>query len=49
MPRPAAESFEDEPEVALVLRWEGDEQRLWFRSAWLAWRTADRFTEAKGT
>jgi hypothetical protein len=49
VPRPAAESFEEEPEVALVLRWEGDEQRLWFRSAWLAWRTADRFTETKGT
>lgn len=46
--RPAAESIEDEPDVALVLRWEGEEQWLWFRSAWLAWRTADRFTEAVG-
>ena len=31
--------------MALVLRWDGQEQRLAFRSAWLAWRTADRFTE----
>jgi len=44
--RPAAESFDDEPDVAVVLRWGDQEQWLWFRSAWLAWRTADRFTEA---
>jgi hypothetical protein len=41
--RPASEPIEDEPECWLVLRWEGGEQLLGFRSAWLAWRTADRF------
>jgi hypothetical protein len=42
--RPDAESFEDEPDVHLVLRFGADgEQRLIFRSAWLAWEAADRF------
>jgi len=46
VPEPLAESFDPEPEVELVLRWDGDtqaEQRLTFRSAWLAWKAARRF------
>ena len=44
---PFVESFDPEPEVELVIRWEGDpgEQRLTFRSAWLAWKAARRFRE----
>ena len=53
---PLAESFDPEPEVELVIRWESeaddagrpgelDEQRLTFRSAWLAWKAARRFRE----
>jgi hypothetical protein len=48
VPEPVAESFDPEPEVDLLIRWEGDdpgEQRLTFRSAWLAWRAARRFRE----
>ncbi|HSL11579.1 MAG TPA: hypothetical protein VLA82_09740 [Actinomycetota bacterium] len=50
VPEPLAESFEPEPEVALVLRWDGDpgEQRLTFRSAWLAWTAARRFRALMG-
>jgi hypothetical protein len=45
VPEPRAESFDPEPEVQLVLRWDGEpgEQRLTFRSAWLAWAAARRF------
>jgi hypothetical protein len=45
VPEPLAESFDPEPEVELVLRWDGDpgEQRLTFRSAWLAWKAVRRF------
>ena len=55
---PPAESFDPEPEVELVIRWESeadagrpgelDEQRLTFRSAWLAWKAARRFRELIG-
>jgi hypothetical protein len=47
VPEPLAESFDPEPEVELVLRFDGDpgEQRLTFRSAWLAWKAARRFRE----
>jgi hypothetical protein len=45
--RPLAESFDDEPDVHLVLRFGSDgEQRLTFRSAWLAWQASDRFLAA---
>jgi hypothetical protein len=47
---PLAESFDPEPEVELVLRWDGDpgEQRLTFRSAWVAWKAARRFRALMG-
>ena len=56
---PLAESFDPEPKVELVIRWDGDardpehpdgldEQRLTFRSAWLAWKAARRFRELMG-
>lgn len=47
---PAAESFDHEPDVVLVVSWEegGErrEQRLVFRSSWLAWRAARRVRAA---
>jgi hypothetical protein len=50
VPEPAAESFEPEPDVVLVVSWfDGDEtreQRLLFRSAWLAWSAARRLRQA---
>jgi hypothetical protein len=47
---PLAESFDPEPEVELVIRWDGDpgEQRLTFRSAWLAWKAAGRLRGLMG-
>jgi len=44
VPEPATEPFDPEPEVELVVRWDGDpgEQRLTFRSSWLAWQAARR-------
>jgi hypothetical protein len=47
VPEPLAESFDPEPEVELVIRWDAEngEQRLTFRSAWLAWKAARRFRE----
>ena len=49
VPEPLAESFDPEPEVELVIRWDGDhEQRLTFRSAWLAWTAGRRFRQLIG-
>ena len=47
VPEPASESFDREPEVELVIRWDGDpgEQRLTFRSSWLAWQAARKLRE----
>ena len=47
VPEPLTESFDPEPEVELVLRWDDEpsEQRLTFRSAWLAWGAARRFRD----
>jgi hypothetical protein len=44
VPEPVTEPFDPEPEVELVVRWDGEpgEQRLTFRSSWLAWQAARR-------
>lgn len=51
VPEPSAETLEPEPDVVLVVRWVDDEgrpreQRLVFRSSWLAWKAAWRLREA---
>lgn len=50
MPEPSAESIDREPEVELVVRWVGEpgEQRLTFRSSWLAWQAARRLRDLAG-
>jgi hypothetical protein len=52
VPEPLRESFEDDVDVRLVLRWsrEGEEHedRFAFRSAWMGWRAARRLLEARG-
>ena len=44
VPEPTTEPIDPEPEVELVVRWDGQpgEQRLTFRSSWLAWQAARR-------
>lgn len=53
VPEPLHESFEDDVDVRLVLRWSRDgedqEDRFAFRSTWLAWRAARRLREARGS
>lgn len=51
LPEPAGESFDPEPDAWLVVGWTGEdgeprEQRLLFRSAWLAWTAARRLRGA---
>jgi hypothetical protein len=50
VPEPASESFDREPDVVLVVSFaDGDaigEQRLVFRSAWVAWQAAHRLRAA---
>jgi hypothetical protein len=53
VPEPATEPFDPEPEVELVVWWDGDpgepgepgEQRLTFRSSWLAWQATKRLRD----
>jgi len=51
VPEPASESLDPEPDRYLVVRWPGDdgstkEERLVFRSSWLAWEAARRLRAA---
>lgn len=50
LPEPTTESFDREPDAVLVVSWvDGDEvreQRLVFRSSWLAWQAVRRIRAA---
>ena len=52
VPEPLRESFEDDVDVWVVLRWtrdgEANEDRFAFRSTWMAWRAGRRLSEARG-
>lgn len=51
VPEPLRESFEEDVDVWLTLRWSRDgeehEDRFHFRSPWMAWKAARRLLEAR--